>query len=410
MHGTYQTSFISQLCKFLRLAIRLPLMLILPLALFTSLSLNGVLTLAGWQPSIQVDENREMAPEPRWKGDITSYVRGLDAWLTDNFAFRRPLVLAFNEQLYTRFRSTLAPNVVVGAGPWVFGAEFDGLGSVGPRRLNPEYVAKVKQALIDRKRWLERRGIHMLVLFMPTKAAIYGNRYMPDSWHFDESLPTQSEQVFDALKEVMPENLVPVRQAIRKASDNAELYYHTDPHATQHGTFIAFEQLADHIRKYFPTSVPSAFPPYNLKIDYYEPTGFGRMMGLPFRDESWVPVPENGYGFTSPTPPSWEKLLPEGSRLTYYENSHVRKIKVAVIGDSFTNRMAAIAGEVFSQAATVNVNNVANLPDHKFPAAFLDAYRPDFAVFMYVESRLIECSPSCGEFPVFNPVEISGSN
>ncbi|EJZ20317.1 hypothetical protein NE852_04595 [Rhizobium sp. Pop5] len=383
-------------------AYRLVLKLLLPILLLGALSLNGALTLIGWQAPSIVDENREMAKRPEWQGNVNSYVRGLDAWLTDNFAFRKPLVAAFNQLLYSDFRSTLAPNVVVGSGPWIFGAEFDGQRSVAPRRLSDEYIAKVKQALIERKRWLDKRGIHMLVLFMPTKSAIYGNRYMPRAWHFDEDLPTESEQIYEALENTMPESIVPVRQAIMKASEKSELYYHTDPHATQHGSFVAFEQIAAHIQKYFPAIAPSPYPPYTLKVDYYQPTAFGKMMGLPFRDESWVPVPNGEYRFTSPAPPEWAKLLPLGSRLAYYENSHVQKVKVALMGDSFTNRMAAIFGEVFSQTATINLNNVSDDPSDKFPAAFLDAYRPDFAVFLYVESRLTECT-GCGAFPVTNP-------
>ncbi|MGO8654015.1 hypothetical protein ACC839_38060, partial [Rhizobium ruizarguesonis] len=81
---------------------------------------------------------------------------------------------------------------------------------------------------------------------------------------------------------------------------------------------------------------------------------------------------------------------------------NLRKVSLNM-GDSFTNRMEAIFGEVLSQSATVNLNNVLEDPDDKFPAAFLDAYRPDFAVFLFVESSLVECSQGCGEFPIINP-------
>ncbi|MDR9809563.1 alginate O-acetyltransferase AlgX-related protein [Rhizobium hidalgonense] len=390
---------------------RVALKLLLPSVLFAALICNAALTLIGWRPPSIVDENREMAKPPAWSNNVTAYVREVDAWLTDNFALRKPLVFTFNKALYSWFDSTLARNVVVGKDGWIFGAEFDGQSSVGPRRLSEAYIAEAKQALIERKAWLEKRGIHMLVLFMPTKTAIYGNRYMPKAWHFDESLPTESEQIYQALQDTMPESIVPVRQAIMKASETSDLYYHTDPHATQQGSFVAFEQLAAHIKKYFPEAAPSAFPPYSLKVDGYQPTAFGRMMGLPFRDEGWVPIPAAGaYSFTSPSPPEWSKLVPKGSRLNFSENSHVQNIRVALMGDSFTNRMAAIFGEVFSQSATINLNNVSDDPADKFPTAFLDAYRPDFAVFLYVESRLAECK-GCGAFPLTNPASVrSGSD
>ncbi|MGO8640061.1 hypothetical protein ACC810_04205 [Rhizobium ruizarguesonis] len=129
---------------------RVALKLLLPSVLLTALTCNAALTFMGWQAPSNVDENREMAKPPAWNDSLSAYVRGLDAWLTDNFAFRKPLVFAFNKALYSGFDSTLARNVVVGRDGWIFGAEFDGQGSVGPRTLSDEYIAKAKQALIER--------------------------------------------------------------------------------------------------------------------------------------------------------------------------------------------------------------------------------------------------------------------
>jgi hypothetical protein len=383
------------------------LKLLAPLLILAAVTVNGVLTVAGWESESKLDENRALASAPEWTGNVDQFVRALDAWLTDHFYFRKALVSEFNEFLYTHFRSTLARNVVVGSGPWIFGAEFDGQRSVAPRQLSDEYKAKVKRALIERRAWLKERGIDMIVLFMPTKAAIYGNRYLPASWRFDPNFPTESEQVYEELADTMPESFVRVREVMQKASASANLYYYSDPHATQLGTFVAFQELETHIRKYFPEKAPSLYPPHTLKVDYYQPTAYGRMMGLSFKEESLVPVPEGGYRFVSPEPPEAAKQLPAGARLTYYENDQVRDVSAALIGDSFTNRMSAIFGVVFRRSAVVNVNNVSNDPAAKFPAAFLDAYRPDFAVFMYVESRLVECPVGCGEFPIENPPAVS---
>ncbi|TAU03834.1 hypothetical protein ELI55_02365 [Rhizobium ruizarguesonis] len=377
--------------------------MLFPIAFLAAVTLNATLTISGWRAPGGVDENRNMAVFPEWSGSVTPYIRSIDAWLTDNFAFRKPLVEAFNSYLYEHFRSTLARNVVVGEGPWVFGADFDGQTTIAPRTLKPDYLERAKSALTERRDWLAARGIHMIVMFMPSKATIYGNRYLPWYWHFDEKTPTQSEQVYADLGTEFQQNVVPLRQAMLAASKDTELYYRTDTHATQYGTFIAYEQLAKHIETYFPEDAPSPYPDYDLLTDVLRPTAFGRLMGLPFQDFSLVPAPKGGAHFVGAEAPPAAALLPKGARLTFTANASVRNVRAVLIGDSFTNRMSNIFGEVFRESATLNMNNVSNERGDKFPAAFLDAYRPDFVVFMYVDSRIVECRLECGEFPVTNP-------
>ncbi len=377
--------------------------LILPVVLLVALTANGVLTLAGWQAPSALDENRSMASQPQWSSDLNAYVRGLDAWITDTFAFRKPLVEAFNKTLYTRFESTFAPNVLIGEEPWIFGAAFDQQGSLAPRTLSPDYLAKVRETLIARKAWLKARGIDMLVMFFPTKEKIYGNRFLPERWHFDETLRSEAEQVYDVLKDVMPDSIVSIRQALADASETQEVYYHTDSHATQYGSFVAYEQLAAHLRRYFPDKAAADYPAYTLKLDALEPTAYGRLMGIPFRDFSLVPLPDEGYRAVSSGPVPAAEFIPAGASVEYRRNDQANDVRLVVVGDSFTGRMVNIFGEVFGESVTLAMNHTANRPEDRFPYAFLDAYRPDLVVMIYVESRLLECSQDCGQFPLGYP-------
>jgi hypothetical protein len=383
------------------------LKLILPSLVMTAFALNALLTIGGWQATSSLDENRELAPPPKWNGSITQYVRQADAWLTDNFAFRKPLVEAFNSHLYHELRSTMAKNVIIGTGPWIFGADFDGQASVSPPRLTPYYLARAKQALTERKNWLEARGIHMLVMFMPTKTSIYGSRFLPSYWRFNETEPTPSEQLYEYLGKDFTRNVVPVRARLTEVSLDHEVYYHTDTHATQFGTYVAYDEMARHIGSYVPDRIPAPYPEFDLKQDKLEPTGFGRLMGVPFTDFSLVPVPKTGYSHLEVDPVAGADLLPAGTRVTYYQNPKVRRNRIVVIGDSFTNRMPSILGEVFSESVVLNMNNV-TAQEARFPAAFLDRFRPDFVLLMYVDTRLTDCPEGCGEFPTSNPPELKG--
>lgn len=379
------------------------LKLFLPFVIITAFSLNAILTIIGWQASSDLDENRSLAKVPEWSGSINSYVRGLDVWINDNFAFRKPMVQAFNSALYSFLRSTMVKSVIIGEGEWIFGADFDGQAAIAQRVLEPGYLERVKQAMAERRAWLNARGMHMLVMFMPSKSTIYGKKYLPWYWRVDDSLPSPSEQVYAKLGKEFRQNIIPVRQSLLNASEERELYYHTDTHATQLGTFIAYQEMAKHIDLFFSDYAPSPYPDFELKPDKLGPTGFGRLMGLPFTDMSLVPVPKRGPMLTPTTPlPDAARFLPKGTRATFFTNPSVKSIRAVLIGDSFTNRMANIFGEVFQDSATLNMNNVVK-PEDRFPYAFLDAYRPNFVVFMYVDTRLVECEEGCGEFPISNP-------
>ncbi len=382
------------------------LRLVLPFLFLSCVTLNGALTLMGWQPSSKIDENRALATAPVWEGSLASYIQATDRWLTDSFAFRKPLASSYNALLYYGFHSTLNDRVVIGRGPWIFGADFDNQGRIAPRRLADDYLTRLKLTLTERRDWLAERGATLILLFMPTKTSVYGASHLPSPWRFDAEQPTESEQLYHFLGPDFAENVVPVRARIQQLSEEIPVYYHTDGHANHQGTFAAFQQMIEHLETHFPEKAPPPYPAFNRKLDYLQPTGYGRLMGIPFKDASWVSVPVGGFQFAEQASPPYRDRVPAGAKPRFLTNPHVDDIQAVLIGDSFTNRMAAYFGQIFRKATRIHTNNIANKPEEKFPTAYLDRARPDYVVFSYVESRLAACAEACDGFPLNNPKDV----
>lgn len=380
--------------------------LALPCLFLLGMIVNGSLTMVGWHPSSNLDENRTLATRPNWEGSLATFLRDTDRWLTDSFAFRKWLASSYNTVLYYVFRSTLKDRIVIGHGPWIFGADFDDQGRIAPRLLSQDYLKRLKLTLTERRDWLAERGTELILLFMPTKTNVYGDMYLPHSWKFDANQPTESEQLYRFLGVDFAKNVVPVREAIRELSAEIPVYYHTDGHANHQGSFAAFQRLLDHIATHFPEKAPAPYPASERKLDYMQPTAYGRLMGIPFKDASWVSVPVGGFQFTEQSPSRLQDMVPTGAKPRFLTNPRAQNIHAVLIGDSFTNRMTAYFGQVFRKTERIHTSNVANLPEEKFPIKFLDMARPDYVVLSYVESRLVACAEVCDGFPLSNAMDV----
>ncbi|MDT4328975.1 alginate O-acetyltransferase AlgX-related protein [Methylomonas sp. MED-D] len=380
---------------------------ILPILFFGAISTNTLLTSLGYVLPSKLDENRQLASMPKYSGSIETFIRQLDSFVSDNFAFRKPLVEAYNSLLYRVFNSTFNNKVIIGRDGWIFGADFDTQHSLAPRTLSDEYKRNVRISLIERRDWLAERGINLVIMFMPSKLSIYGPNYLPSALRFSKEQATESEQVYDFLSRDSGIQFIPVKKAILEKSSAIQTYYPTDGHANHQGTFAAFNSLIYQLRLNFPNEAPSEYPPSELKDDYLEPTSYGRLMGVPFKDLSWVSVPLAGYRQRERLAPQFAELAPVGVRARYLTNDQAPFVKTVLIGDSFTNRLAAYIGEVFRETDVFNLNNVAPTPELKFPIEYLDKVRPKFLIMTWVESRLVECLRPCQDaFPVENPAAV----
>lgn len=387
--------------------------LVFAVIFFGLLVVNGVATLMGVEFRQDFDENRTLASPVHWKGDVAAYVRDLDRYINDHFAFRKPLLLGFNGTLYRVLGSTLTHKVIIGRGDWLFGASFDGP-QVSQNSLPESYYHAARLSFLERRDWLRERGIHLALMFFPVKDVVY-SQYLPSYLQGASAQPSRSEGLYQQLGVGLADNIVPIRQELKAAAATGpEVYYRADSHANHLGAFVAYQTLARHLQDlaargaYPAAAVPRPYPDYELKADRHYPSDYSRLIGVPREEFSLVPLPQpSGFTFHEVKPvPATARLLPSTARPRFMANSAGRG-HVVLLGDSFTTRMAAYFGETFAQATAINMNRVASNEEQAFPAAYLDAVRPDLVVMSYVEMRLGPCEGACQDVvPIGNLADV----
>jgi hypothetical protein len=189
-----------------------------------------------------VMERRMLAPAPavpRSLADWTLLPRRIDAYISDHFAWREPLVRA---SLLAQARAGLKPaagiNVVHGKDGWLL-LQPGLLGATGGET-SPREADRYAAFVCDLDKAVRGSGAVFLFAPAPGPAEIYPEA-VPD-W-VPRGSPTQPERVLAAARAcgVQPLDLRPAMQA---AKGGEPLYQRHDSHWTNAGALVAFNGLA----------------------------------------------------------------------------------------------------------------------------------------------------------------------
>jgi alginate O-acetyltransferase complex protein AlgJ len=177
-----------------------------------------------------VEERRSASPFPSLQllaGMNGDFAVGLNKWFDDRVGFRDLLIRSKNQIDYTMFHTS--KKVRIGAEGWLFyldpPPDMNGLDAAGMSALEASYVALAHR--------LQDKGIKLIVVGYPTKAAIYPERAPPDlplrpaGGNYDQFrnfLATRSELTFIDAEEIIKR---------LKSTSSELLYAKGDIHATQ---------------------------------------------------------------------------------------------------------------------------------------------------------------------------------
>ena len=113
-------------------------------------------------------------------------------------------------------------------------------------------LLKIKHNLEVLNRWCNKNGIKLIVIIPPDKNRIYGEYYPKNI----KKINPKSR--VELLREFLDENsnikiIYPIEQMYeRKKMDEEPLYYHTDTHWTQTGSYIAYNEIFKQIAQKYP--------------------------------------------------------------------------------------------------------------------------------------------------------------
>jgi len=176
-------------------------------------------------------------------------------------------------------------SVIAGKKDWLFYAPTtDGYGLEdfkGRIILTQEELLKIKATLEEQRNWLRKKGIKYLVVICPNKQTIYPE-YLPEWIVKEKGSSTVQDQITSYLSKNSDIEIVDLRKTLlnQKTKNKKNLYYKTDTHWNQLGTFYAYQEIMKHIIA--PDSMDLPVRLIDYKITYIPRKGgdISAMIGL----------------------------------------------------------------------------------------------------------------------------------
>ncbi len=203
-------------------------------------------------------ENRAAAKRPELRYDtFFDFPDEYSKYARDHFSFRNFLFYVNSLMRVKVFKTSPLPSdVIVGKNGWFF---YNEIGSMADTRrfadVSPAELHLISNSLMQKKNWLEKRGVKFYVIVPPNKDRIYPE-YLPD----DYFITNIGSNRLDLYKEHLWNNykfrLIDPTDSLLAAKKRRDVYYTTDTHWNLFGGFKGYQVLMNEVVKDFPHLKP----------------------------------------------------------------------------------------------------------------------------------------------------------
>lgn len=342
---------------------------------------------------IDFPENRNLASFPI-SGieslDLTDTVKGINAWITDHFTFRPILIIAWN---YFRFLLGDPSNsgVLFGSGGWLYSnSKTDWLDDLGVQPAGSPAIAAWRQAIVERRHWVESQGSRFLFVIDPEKEAIYPEHLPPAL--LKRGNDTKATRLIDALRGTGVDVLYLRDALLAFKAEGIQVYFKLDTHWNQAGALAGAEAIADRIRMVLPNVDKRKFVIRWSKpqIRYPEiPRGTSHLdqavlLGLPFlKEPDAIVAPVDGWKAT-------KKVIYHHGHFSYeFTRTDAPDLpSIVVYGDSYIFALMRPLAEYFRRAVFINPWETYIDECSLFPTEFVRREHPDVVVNLRLERGL----------------------
>jgi len=349
-----------------------------------------VMTL-GENQTVSRKEKRLLTVAPEFTLDLeglNSFPSRFETWFNDHFGLRDELIQLYSGMyVWLAHASPQKENVLVGKNGWLFlSTSFVVEDFVETTVFPRERLARYKMVLLDREKWLEKRGIRYVLVIPPNKMTVYPE-YMPDRLR-----KLQKRDSFAQLTEYLDKkprfaSRVDLLEPLLAEKHDARLYFKTDTHWNSRGGFVAYRAIMERLQSYFPELHPIEYGQLEVK----KAGRIGDLMTLLNLPDSFA---EKVSIFSYPESPTQKEYsrrkFPAGSpaggqrygELSEYEQPG-KKRTAMFIRDSFG---AAIQGFLVTHFGKTSVIREARFED---VTQMIDTIRPDVVIDLSV-ARLMD--------------------
>jgi hypothetical protein len=196
-------------------------------------------------------DNRALAAKPQLPIDldgVAGYIRGLEKWFDDHFAFRAQLQSLHARICLDVFGVSPTSQVVIGEQGWLY---YTKQGVFPDRRgensLGDDACAAWRAELEQRQAFLRERGVPYVFAVVPNKETIHPEhlpaRHLPVSGR-----PTRLDQLVRCFAEGSSFRLLDGRPLLAGVARERQAYHATDSHWNEIGAFVFYRALVDELR------------------------------------------------------------------------------------------------------------------------------------------------------------------
>ncbi len=332
--------------------------------------------------SFALTENRRPAPLPTikvsgpgWGYSIVSFPRRFERYWNDSFAFRWYLIRAHSLAMLALGMSP-SPKALVGQDGYLFYAAEQSVDYFrGVKPFDAAGVARWREDLENRRRWLAERGIRYLVVVAPDKETIYPE-FMPPALR-PVRAESRLDQLLTDLRLHSKVEVVDLRSALLRAKADERVYHKTDTHWNDAGALVASREILNWLRRWFP-EIGTEPPPGSLQTRMAAGGDLARMLALedrlPEMRIEWVPSSPKRAHVIADDPV-------DSPDITVMGCTDCRGPRVVMNQDSFNTNLAPFLADHFSRLVRVDGSRL----NH----ALIEREKPALVIQEFVERALM---------------------
>ncbi|MBX7183349.1 MAG: hypothetical protein K1X82_14650 [Bacteroidia bacterium] len=213
------------------------------------LGLPALVLILGIKDPKPSSENKALAELPKLDSkELDPFPEAFDRWFNDHFVFRNSLVSAYNQLFIQVFNYSPKPKLVgLGKEGWFYLMNNEINNYTGKLQLTKRIAERSISELNWRYDTCRAHGAEFMVVILPSKPQLYPE-YLPS--YIKPAKNGSFTSHF--LKEIKPNikcQIIDIRPALEERKKQGLLFYKTDNHWNNEGTYLAYRILLDSLNK-----------------------------------------------------------------------------------------------------------------------------------------------------------------
>lgn len=207
-----------------------------------------------------------------------NFVTDYEKYFNDNFGFRNNLITLRSLILFYVYLQSPSGYVVLGNNGMLFFTP--GLVSNSENTLySKEVLDTISKAYRDELRLLSKNNIYFISVIAPNKHTIY-SEYLPVNYALHKK-SYKLDQRIKAIKQIANSQEIDLRKTFIEEKKNKLIYYKTDSHWNNYGSFLAYQEIMKNIKNKFPNLEPLNLNDFDISIRKKVDGDLATLLGIP---------------------------------------------------------------------------------------------------------------------------------